>query len=29
MVAGDGIEQRRKILTRPQKAGNLDEAPQR
>jgi hypothetical protein len=26
---GDGIEQRRKILTRPQKTGYLDEAPQR
>jgi hypothetical protein len=27
--ARDGVEQRGKILTRPQKAGDLDEAPQR
>ena len=27
--SGDGVEQRRKILTRPQKTGHLDEAPQR
>ena len=27
--SGDSVEQRRKILTRPQKAGHLDEAPQR
>ena len=27
--ARDGVEQRGKILTRPQKAGHLDEAPQR
>ena len=27
--SGDSVEQRRKILTRPQEAGDLDEAPQR
>jgi hypothetical protein len=27
--ARDGLEQRRKVLTRPQKTGYLDEAPQR